>query len=80
MYPVVFSAANFSKIQDYYNASKPTVIVIHGFLESENSYYMRNITAVYLTKVSAADLFLRYDFSREIKKLKNYHNILVIWS
>jgi hypothetical protein len=41
---------------------------------------MRNITGVYLTKVSAAELVLRYDILREIKKLKIYHYFLVIWS
>ena len=65
-YPVVFSTANFSLIQGYYDVSKPTVIVIHGYLQSEDSSYMRNITGVYLTKVSVARFFLWCDFSREI--------------
>jgi hypothetical protein len=63
MYPVVFSTANFSKIQDYYDVSKPTVIVIHGHGQSEDTSEMRNITANYLLKVSVTRYFLRYDIS-----------------
>ena len=42
--PVVFSTANFFEIHSCYDVSKPTVIVIHGYLEQEDSPYMRNIT------------------------------------
>jgi hypothetical protein len=62
-YPVVFSPANFSLIEGYYDASKPTVILIHGYLQTGNTFYMRNVTGVYLTKVSVARFFLWYDFS-----------------
>ena len=66
-YPVVFSTANFSLIQGYYDASKPTVIVIHGYLASEDSSYIRNTTGVYLTKVSVARFFYGVTFHEKFK-------------
>jgi len=61
-YPVVFSTANFSQIRGYYNASKPTVIVFHGHGQSQDTPEMRNITGVYLTKVSADRFSFWYTF------------------
>jgi len=38
-------------------------MVFHGYLQSEDSPDIRNVTGVYLTKVSAARNFLCYVFS-----------------
>ena len=57
-YPVVFSTTNVSKIKDYYDATKPTLILFHGWLGSEDSSEVRNISGVYLEQVSVANFFL----------------------
>ncbi|GFG30937.1 hypothetical protein Cfor_08227, partial [Coptotermes formosanus] len=59
-YPVVFSSGNFSNIKDYYNASKPTVILLHGYLQSEKPSEVRNMTVIYLTKVDANAISVDY--------------------
>jgi len=55
VYPYVFTPNNLSTIQEYYNATKPAVLVLHGWTGSEISSFLRNITAVYLTRVRFAD-------------------------
>lgn len=54
VHPSVFTSQNISKIRDCYNVQLPTVIVFHGWWGSETSTYERNLTAVYLTRVSVA--------------------------
>jgi predicted alpha/beta-fold hydrolase len=56
VYPFVFTTGNASKILDFVNVTKPTVIVFHGYSGSETSSFMRNVTAVYLSRVSIENL------------------------
>jgi hypothetical protein len=62
IYPSVFTSRNISKIRDYYSVQLPTVIVFHGWWGSETSSYERNVTAVYLTRVSvvACDVLMEF--------------------
>jgi predicted alpha/beta-fold hydrolase len=52
VYPYVFTTGNVSKIPDFIDATKITVLVFHGWTGSETSSFMRNVTAAYLSRVS----------------------------
>jgi predicted alpha/beta-fold hydrolase len=57
IYPFVFTTGNVSKIPQFIDVTKPTVIVFHGWSGSGTSAFMRNVTAVYLSRVSVEMFF-----------------------
>jgi predicted alpha/beta-fold hydrolase len=48
----VFTSENISRIPDFYDVTKPTALVFHGWMGSESSSFMRNVTTAYLSRVS----------------------------
>ncbi|XP_023727965.1 phospholipase A1-like isoform X3 [Cryptotermes secundus] len=60
IFPFAFTTGNISKIPQFMDVTKPTVMVFHGWTGSETSSFMRNVTAVYLSRVDANAFFVDY--------------------
>ncbi|XP_023727963.1 phospholipase A1-like isoform X1 [Cryptotermes secundus] len=60
VYPSVFTTGNISKITDFLDVTKPTLIVIPTWLSSEDSSAIRNVTTVYVSRVNANGIFVDY--------------------